>query len=251
MNVAPHEFSRTEERMRWYARTMRHAFFATVALHLVGTLAVNPSLILRLLFPRTLLGYPGASRPGRLAPEGTPGAPGANIFRSRRLAGPSTLIRLDVTADTPGSAPDAPAVNVKSAGESEPVAMSSRTNSAGGGQGSGVRIELDENGAVIAGSGGSEGVVRSQKFQILKLVRPEYPKSAIRAGLDGLVRLQVQVDTTGRVVGVYTEMNTTASRELEEVAIQAMLLWLFKPYQEKNRPVPFTLIVPFRYRLVD
>jgi protein TonB len=94
-------------------------------------------------------------------------------------------------------------------------------------------------------------VAKSEKFQTLKIVRPEYPKVAIRAGIEGLVRLEVQVDTTGKVVGVRTAANITASSEMEEAAIRAMLRWLFLPYREKNRPVPFTLIVPFRYRLVD
>lgn len=251
MHAAPHEFSRTETRLRSYARTIQRAFLVTVALHVACTLAINPSLILRLLFPRTLLGYPGASRTGDLAPEGAPGRPGAAIFRLRHLAGPSTLIHLDVTARTPDSSPDRRAAEVKRTGEFEPVPTLPSTNSLPGGPGSGVHFELDESGAVIAGAGGSEGVSRSRKFQILKLVRPDYPKAAIRAGLDGLVRLHVQVDTTGAVVGVRTEVNTTSSREMEEAAIQAMLLWLFKPYQEKSGPVPFTLIVPFRYRLVD
>jgi protein TonB len=251
MHAVPHEFSRTEERLRRYARAMRQAFLVTVALHLAGTVAVNPSLILRFLYPRTLLGYPGASRPGDLAPQGVPGPPGAAVFRAQRLAGPSTLIRLDVLPKTPDSAPDRQTASVASVGVFEPVATSPRTNSSPGGQGSGVRFELDEYGSVIGGSGGSDGVARSQKFQILKLVRPDYPRAAIRAGLAGLVQLQVQVDTAGKVVGICTEVNTTSSREMEDAAVQAMLLWLFKPYREKDRPVPFTLIVPFRYRLVD
>ena len=119
MHAAPHEFSRTEERMRRYARAMRQAFLVTVALH---------------------------------------------------LAGPSTLIHLDVLPKTPESAPDRQAAIVTSVGAFEPVATSPRT---------------------------------------------------------------------------------TSSREMEEAAIQAMLLWLFKPYREKDKAVPFTLIVPFRYRLVD
>ena len=222
----------------------------TVALHLACTLALNPSLIPHLLFPRTLLGYPGASRPGDLAPQGGASRPGAIVFRSRRPAGPSTLIDLRVRARTPDSLPDDQAAKAKNTGEFAPVTTVPLTNSLPGGQRFGVQFELDESGSVISGSGGAEGVARSEKFQILRIVRPDYPRAAIRAGLEGLVRLQVEVDTTGTVVGVSTDLNTGASLEMEQEAIRAMMLWSFKPYQEKNRPVPFTLIVPFRYRLV-
>jgi TonB family protein len=251
MHAVPLEFSRAEERARSYARTIQRAFLVTVGLHLAGALATNPELILGLLFPRTMIGYPGASRPGALAPDGVPYRPGAGAFRALRLAGPSTLVHLDITTNTPGSTSERLITRARTAGEYEPVATSPRAGSARAGQGSGVQFELDENGSVVSGSGGAGQVAKSKKFQTLKIVRPEYPPAAIRAGLEGLVRLQVEVDTAGKVVGAGTELNTTNSREMEDAAIQAMKLWEFLPYQEKNRPVPFTLIVPFRYRLVD
>lgn len=251
MNAAPQEFSRTEERTLRYARTIRRAFLITVALHLACALALNPSLLLRWFGPRTLLGYPGGSRSGDLGPQGTPGRPHAPAFRSQHFAGPSTLIHLEVATGTPSATPARQAADRKSAGTFERMATAPWTDSVAGGQDTGVHFELDENGSVIGGSGGSGGVARSQKFQTLKIVRPEYPRAAIRAGIEGLVRLEVQVDTTGNVVGVRTAANITASGEMEEAAIRAMRLWLFLPYREKSRPVPFTLIVPFRYRLVD
>ncbi len=251
MSAAPQEFSRTEERMRRHARTVRGAFVLAAALHLAGAVAANPSLILRLFLPRTLLGYPGSSRPGDVAPEGVPGRPGGVVFRSRRPPGPTTLIPLEVTPPEPGAASAHQAAPQARSGAYEPSANPPGTAGVPGGRGFGVHFELDENGVVIGGSGGSATVARSEKFQTLKIVRPEYPKAAIRAGLEGLVRLEVQVDTAGKVVAVRTDLNATRSSEMEEAASRAMRLWEFKPYEEKNRPIPFTLIVPFRYRLVD
>lgn len=251
MNAAPLEFSRTEERMRRYARTIQRACLVTAALHLACAVALNPSLILRFFGPRTLIGYPGASLPGDLTPAGAPGRRGGHAFRAQHLAGPATLIQLQVTPRTSSLASDRPATDARRAGTYEPVATSPRTSSGASGQDAGVHFELDENGSVVGGSGGSAGAARSEKFQTLRIVRPEYPKAAIRAGLEGLVRLEVQVDTAGTVVGVRTEENTTRSQEMEDKATEAMLRWLFKPYRERDKPVPFTLVVPFRYRLVD
>jgi TonB family protein len=250
MTLTPQGSSRTEERNRSYARTIERAFLVAAAFHLVGTLAVNPSLILGLFHPRTLLGYAGPSRPGELAPIGIPGHPGQTTFRLPRAAGPVTLVDLDVRGSSSGSRPARPSSRTKDAGEPVPEA-SSQVSQDSGGQGSGVRIELDENWSVMAGSGGADAVAMSGKFQVLKIVRPAYPRAAIRAGLEGLVQLEVRVDTAGTVVDVRTDVNTTANREMEEAATRAMLLWVFRPYREKAGPIPFTLIVPFRYRLVD
>lgn len=248
MNAAPPQPSRTEIRLRAYSRTLRGAFLVTAGLHLIGAVATNPLLILRLFIPQTMLGYPGASRPGDLGPEGGSGRHDVSIIRSRRLAGPSTLIHLEVQGDAPGPPSGQAALPAAGSGQFEPVAAPSPRGAGSGGNRSGVHFELDENWAVIGGSG---NVARSERFQALKIVRPEYPRVAIRAGVEGLVRLEVQVDTTGRVVGVRTDANTSSSRELEDAAIHAMLEWVFKPYREKAKPVPFTLMVPFRYRLVD
>ena len=242
------ESSRTEERMRSYARTVRRAFLVTAGIHIVAALAVNPSLLLHLFLPKTMLGYPGASRPGDLGPEGTPGRPAGPTFRARRSGSRFSPLQLDVYGAEPGPSPARAAGKAATAGEFEPVSRSPERNTGTGGSAEGVHIELDENWAVASGSA---GVARSEQFQTLKIVRPDYPRAAIRAGIEGLVRLEVQVDTTGKVVGVRTDMNTSSNRELEDAAIHAMLLWVFKPYYEKSEPVPFTLIVPFRYRLVD
>jgi TonB family protein len=248
MKAAPAERTRTEERIRSYGQTMRRAFLLTAGLHLVLTLAVNPSLILRLFAPETMIGFPGASRPGDLAPEGPPGGHDAFRIQARRLGGPSTLLNVEVYGAPSGARPANTSDSPSKTGEFDPVGALRQTNPGGGGTGTEVQIELDENWTVVGGSG---GVARSERFQVLKIVRPPYPRSAIRAELEGVVRLEVQVDTTGHVAGVSTEVNTTGSRELEDAAIHAMLLWVFKPYEVRSRPVPFTLIVPFRYRLVD
>ena len=82
-------------------------------------------------------------------------------------------------------------------------------------------------------------------------MRPNYPPSAVQAGIEGLVRLEVRVDSLGKVEKVQTLQNTSGSEVLEEAAVRAMYLWQFKPYRLGARAQAFTVLVPFRYRLID
>lgn len=90
----------------------------------------------------------------------------------------------------------------------------------------------------------------SEQFQTLKIVRPGYPPRAIREELEGLVELEVRVDILGRVAGVSVRRSPPLALDLEDAAIQAMRQWEFKPLRKDQRLVPFTVVVPFRFRLV-
>lgn len=98
---------------------------------------------------------------------------------------------------------------------------------------------------------GSGAVARSEKFQTLKIVRPEYPATAIRAGREGVVRLEVHVDSLGKVTDVRNNEGMMGNQDLVDSAVRAVYLWEFKPYLLESGAVPFTVVVPFRYRLVD
>lgn len=250
MNSIDDPRSRTEERLQSYARTTERALFVAISIHLVTVLAINPWPLLNLFLPRTMLGYTGRSHRGELAPLGTPGRPGPG-FRLPRSTGPANLIHVDARATSFGPAPTQRPAAPNASGQPVPGIPQPNPDLHPRGTGPAVRIELDENWSVVAGSGGTSGVARSSRFQVLSVVRPEYPLAAIRAGRQGLVRLEVHVDTSGTVVDIRTDENTTSDREMETAAVQAMSQWVFKPYRERTGPVPFTLIVPFRYRLVD
>lgn len=91
----------------------------------------------------------------------------------------------------------------------------------------------------------------SDQFQVLRIVRPEYPPAAIRAGIDGLVELEVEVDDRGIVREVRVRHGPPRGAYLEYASVAAMQQWEFKPLQRGGRTVPFTVIVPFRYRFED
>lgn len=88
----------------------------------------------------------------------------------------------------------------------------------------------------------------TQGFVIEKLVRPEYPRVAIAAGIEGTVRVQAIVDVEGNVRAVEVD-RSSADRSCEEETVRAMYKWRFRPYRIGGKPTEFTVIVPFRFRL--
>ncbi len=91
----------------------------------------------------------------------------------------------------------------------------------------------------------------SEMFQVTRIVRPDYPREAIRAGQQGIVSLEVRVGISGRVLNVRILDSPLGSRSLERAAVESMLDWEFRPFLINDSPVPFTVIVPFRFRLLD
>jgi TonB family protein len=91
----------------------------------------------------------------------------------------------------------------------------------------------------------------SEQFQVLTMVRPDYPPTAIRAGIDGLVELEVEVNERGAVGDVRIRRGPPRGTTLEQASVEAMRQWVFRPLQRGGRAVPFTVIVPFRYRFDD
>jgi TonB family protein len=106
-------------------------------------------------------------------------------------------------------------------------------------------LELTEDWAVRSTSAPSS---RASDFVILHMVRPEYPRIAIDADIEGLVKVQARIDTEGKVTEVEV-LESEVDASCEEETLRAMRLWRFRPYRIGGRPVPFSVIVPFRFRL--
>lgn len=240
---------RTEQRNSAYARLMRKTFLFAAGFHLLLAIAINPSMLLRLFRPDVPLGYEGEARRGELAPIGPDGKGKFTYFRVRRYTGPVRLTDYEPIGSVSKTGTHSQTQGVPVAGnvgKSGPPERNVRGHS--GGSGGPLVIELGEDFAVIQKTG---ALAQSEKFQAVKMVRPDYPPMAIRRGIEGLVRLRVEVDIEGTVIDVDTIENTAQDSTLQKSAVDAMQLWKFKPYRIGQRAVPFTLIVPFRYRLVD
>jgi protein TonB len=80
-------------------------------------------------------------------------------------------------------------------------------------------------------------------------VRPEYPESARRAGLEGEVVVLIQVDEEGEVTGV--EVVSSPSPVLANAAIRAARRFTFTPETVDGRPVAATVRKTFKFVLED
>ena len=91
-------------------------------------------------------------------------------------------------------------------------------------------------GGSIYGTGlGGGGDYIPPKLMISKF--PEYPKSLQKKGISGVIVLHVKVDTTGHVVDYKVTLNTTASSELEKLAIETVFKCRYNPASDGTHPI--------------
>jgi protein TonB len=93
------------------------------------------------------------------------------------------------------------------------------------------------------------GAPKSTTFQadIVKIVPPDYPYEARRAGLEGSGRFRLQLDlTTGKVTKA-TVLKSTGVVMLDNKALWALRRWQMKPGRWREIEVPMTFTMsPYR-----
>ena len=124
--------------------------------------------------------------------------------------------------------------------------------------------ELSAAPSPTIGTGGGSGGVQIQKdIQIdeeppefvpyekgpvpVKIVQPDYPDIARRAGVEGTVLVKIWVDKEGKAKKVV--ILKTDAEIFNEAAIKAAYQWVFTPALMNNGPVPVWASVPFRFKL--
>lgn len=108
------------------------------------------------------------------------------------------------------------------------------------------RIELREDWSVDPSS---PEAAYSDQFQPLRLIVPEYPELAFAQDIQGLVKLEAEVGTNGKVLGVHVLEADDGSLALS--AAHALLLWEFRPFVYRGEARPFRIVIPFRFRIKD
>jgi protein TonB len=87
---------------------------------------------------------------------------------------------------------------------------------------------------------------RKEEARPVSRVEPVYPDLAAQAHVQGVVILEVLVDTEG----MPSSMNVLRSVPLlESAAIEAVRQWRWNPYRLLDRPVPFWVTVTVNFRL--
>jgi len=82
--------------------------------------------------------------------------------------------------------------------------------------------------------------------EVITRVAPAYPEAARRAGVQGVVMLQVFVGRDGSVVDTYIAKSIPA---LDDAAATAVRQWRFKPAMAKGQPIPVWVGVPVKFSL--
>ncbi len=72
--------------------------------------------------------------------------------------------------------------------------------------------------------------------QLIKMVTPEYPEIARKAGVEGQVIMQIVVDEEGNVLQADVVFAQPAGI-FEEAAVKAMLQWKFKPAKQRDKAI--------------
>ena len=191
-------------------------------------------------------------------PKRTP-SPAARLARS--LAAPLQKVAEAVTpappvttppASTP-AAPDMPPPVASAApgagmtASTEPVAAPGPAGaSAGPSAPSAVSAPAAVASVPSRDSGGA--ITQSARPQGGYQVRPSYPSSALRQGIQGTTMLKVHVLIDGRVGDVVVQQSA-GHPDLDQAAIEAVRRWRFEPARRGNDPVAMWVLLPVQFQI--
>lgn len=161
----------------------------------------------------------GAAAPPNLKSEATPlVAPPPKI----RLEVPPPVVSAPLPTPRPGNDPTAGASTVKGPG----------TGAGGEGTGTG-------SGGSGTGTGGGGGGGRAAQLERGSLRNQDYPRSALRAGIEGSVAVRFTVQTDGRVSGC-TVVRSSGNEDLDSTTCRLIeRRFRYRPALDgQGRPVP-------------
>ena len=114
--------------------------------------------------------------------------------------------------------------------------------------------ERGVNGPAVASrppDGSAEGpIVRAARPRGGYQVRPVYPESARRAGIQGTTLLRIHIERDGRVGDVRVQ-RSAGHQALDEAAADAVRRWRFEPALNSAGPVSMWALVPVEFRISD
>ena len=77
---------------------------------------------------------------------------------------------------------------------------------------------------------------------------PVYPLRARRMGHEGIVLLEVSLDSNGKIVRLEID-STSGYRSLDKAAVRAVGKWQFQPFIKNGKKIPSRVRIPVRFRL--
>jgi protein TonB len=95
---------------------------------------------------------------------------------------------------------------------------------------------------------GSGAIAQSARPQGGYQVRPSYPSSALRQGIQGTTMLKVHVLVDGRVGDVLVQQSA-GHPDLDQAAIEAVRRWRFEPARRGSDPVAMWVLLPVQFQI--
>ena len=92
--------------------------------------------------------------------------------------------------------------------------------------------------------------VSAADFRRTRFVAPTYPPQALSRGLRGEVRVQITVDTEGRVVDAQV-LSASPAQVFDEAAVNAVRKWRFEPVVKDGRRVEASIATTIRFQPED
>ena len=133
-------------------------------------------------------------------------------------------------------------------GDGGGTAASGEGTGSSGGQGSGG----GEGGGTGSGSGGGNGEGAGMAVTapvVISSVRPNYPRSAKNAEVEGVAYVTLSVDASGNVTGAVIA-GSTGNPALDRAAVEAAYQWRFSPALDRyGQPSPCHITIPFQFSL--
>jgi protein TonB len=101
-------------------------------------------------------------------------------------------------------------------------------------------------GGVIGGTGDGPVMDYDQQPRLLRQTKPVYPQEAFVKKIEGVVELEVLIDSTGRV-SVRRIIHSVPV--LDAAAMQTVRQWQFAPAMKHGRPVATIALIPVTFRI--
>jgi TonB family protein len=129
------------------------------------------------------------------------------------------------------------------------LAAGTGTEGIAGGSRSGLRgLGRGEKGSGTGGGGASDAPTGLARPLGGYQVKPRYPDSARRAGVQGTTLLKVRVLENGLVGEVLVEQSA-GHRDLDGAAVEAVKRWLFEPARMGEHPIAVWVLLPVKFEL--
>jgi protein TonB len=152
----------------------------------------------------------------------------------------------------PSPAPrESPSPAQESTGSSVPTASFEAT-----GESTGLQLEASSNGTSSAASAPQQTATARPSDALSRTamprggyqVRPSYPSTARRLGIQGMATLRVYVAADGRVGEVLIH-ESAGHPDLDSAAAEAVKQWRFEPARRGAEPVGVWVLLPVEFRL--